>query len=129
MSNAIISTIALTCIPHISRRQALEIYKHLNHDVEPLFTHSHEVLRKLYPDISPSLLTALIAGKVSALEKAKKESFIGTGTNKEGLKSDISSASDDKMGESNVNNGNGGDGKQEAVKQDLIDDKTNGDSK
>lgn len=73
MSNAIISTIALTCIPKISKRHALEIYKHLDHNVEELFANSKEILKSKYPDISTTLLTALLAGKDIAMEKAKKE--------------------------------------------------------
>ena len=46
MTDETVCAIALTCIPKLSGRQALELYKHMGNDATPLFAEDKDTLRE-----------------------------------------------------------------------------------
>ncbi len=73
MQDHILHTIALTCIPKLSRRLMLEIYKHLGDTATPLFVENKESILSQWHDISHSLLDVILSYREMALSRATQE--------------------------------------------------------
>ncbi len=73
MSEETICTIALTCIPKVSKKQALELYKYMGNTAIPLFSEDKNQLRKQCKELPVTLLHLILEGREKAYLRAQKE--------------------------------------------------------
>ncbi len=73
MTEETLCAMALTCIPRLSQRQALEIFRSQGNSAVSLFSDTEEQLKVKMSGISPVVLGLLFAGRKGAYERAQKE--------------------------------------------------------
>lgn len=73
MTDETVCAIALTCIPKLSGRQALELYKHMGNDATPLFAEDKDTLRERLHDIPSAMFCLLMDGREGAYRRAVEE--------------------------------------------------------
>jgi len=73
MTDKTICAIALTCIPKLTGKQALELYKYTGNDATCLFAEDRETLKERLPHIPSVLFNLLIDGREMAYRRAVEE--------------------------------------------------------
>ena len=73
MPHNILYIIALTCIPKLSRRNALDIHKHLGSLISSLFTESRETILSQQPDFPIAVLNLILTHRENSLSRAEQE--------------------------------------------------------
>ena len=74
MHQASLYGIALTCIPRLSRKQALDLFRMAGNDASVYFELSSLELKERFPEMSETAITLLSEHRSAALARAEKES-------------------------------------------------------